>query len=218
MDEPRLLGAGRDADVFALTDGRVLRRYRDGSDATAEAELMAFVAAHGFPVPALHSAAGPELVMEFLDGVTMGAAVESGALDARAAGRMLAQLHNRLHAVPPRPIAAPGDRVIHLDLHPDNVVITPRGPVVIDWRNATDGAPELDVALAALLLAQVAVADDVRAAMVHPLLAEFLAGVDHDPLPRLDEAVARRAADVNVTPAERDRLPAATSLVRGSVP
>ena len=86
VDEPRLLGAGRDADVFALTDGRVLRRYRDGSDATAEAELMAFVATHGFPVPTLHSATGPELVMELLDGPTMGAAVESGALDARAAG------------------------------------------------------------------------------------------------------------------------------------
>ena len=31
-----------------------------------------------------------------------------------------------------------------------------RGPVVIDWRNATDGAPDLDVALSAVILAQVA--------------------------------------------------------------
>lgn len=216
MDEPRLLGAGRDADVFALAGGRVLRRYRDGSDATAEAQLMAFVAAHGFPVPTVHTADGAELVMELLDGPTMAGAVGSGALDPRAAGRMLADLHNRLHAVPTRPGSDPSDRVVHLDLHPENVVIVARGPVVIDWRNATQGSPDLDVALAALILAQVAVDDDSRAVMVQPLLAEFLAQVDRDPVRRLDDAVRWRGADANITDTERDQLPDAASLVRAT--
>lgn len=32
-----LLGSGRDADVFAIDEARVLRRYRKGGDVAAEA-------------------------------------------------------------------------------------------------------------------------------------------------------------------------------------
>lgn len=30
-----------------------------------------------------------------------------------------------------------GDKVVHLDLHPLNVIIGPKGPVVIDWTGAS---------------------------------------------------------------------------------
>jgi hypothetical protein len=33
------IGTGRNADVFALGDDRVLRRYRDGGDVSAEAAV-----------------------------------------------------------------------------------------------------------------------------------------------------------------------------------
>ena len=46
-------------------------------------------------------------------------------------------MHNRLHVVeaPPglRTGFGPGRAVLHLDLHPANVMLTSRGPVVIDW-------------------------------------------------------------------------------------
>jgi aminoglycoside phosphotransferase (APT) family kinase protein len=45
-----------------------------------------------------------------------------------------------------------GDRLCHGDFHPDNVVITSRGPVVLDWMNAVHGAPAGDVARTLLLL------------------------------------------------------------------
>jgi aminoglycoside phosphotransferase (APT) family kinase protein len=32
---------------------------------------------------------------------------------------------------------------LHGDFHPGNVVLTQRGPVVIDWRNTTEGPPDL---------------------------------------------------------------------------
>jgi len=51
--------SGRDADVFALQDGTVLRRYRDGSDVAAEAELMDAVRKRGYPVPIVYTAEGP---------------------------------------------------------------------------------------------------------------------------------------------------------------
>jgi Ser/Thr protein kinase RdoA (MazF antagonist) len=45
-----------------------------------------------------------------------------------------------------------GDMLCHYDLHPANVMRGPRGPVVIDWPNATRGTPEADVARTQLLL------------------------------------------------------------------
>ena len=43
-------------------------------------------------------------------------------------------------------------RLCHGDLHPDNVIVTSRGLVVIDWFDAARGAPMADVARTSLLL------------------------------------------------------------------
>jgi Ser/Thr protein kinase RdoA (MazF antagonist) len=45
-----------------------------------------------------------------------------------------------------------GDRLCHGDFHPDNVIETPTGPVIIDWVDVTSGAPLADVARTALLV------------------------------------------------------------------
>lgn len=45
-----------------------------------------------------------------------------------------------------------GDRLCHGDFHPDNVLMTPRGPVIIDWNDATCGVPAADFARSALLM------------------------------------------------------------------
>jgi tRNA A-37 threonylcarbamoyl transferase component Bud32 len=215
VDKLELVGSGRDADVFALGEDRVLRRYRDGGDATREAAIMAFVAAHGYPVPTVYDVDGCDLVMELLDGPTMAMALMSGGLELSAGAGLLADLHDRLHALPSRSAAESGDRVIHLDLHPENVMMVSRGAVVIDWRNATDGPPDLDVALSAVILAQVAADDgDERAPVVRELLAGFLSHVSGAPMTRLSEAVARRGADGNATAAERARLGRAEAIVR----
>lgn len=159
-----LLGSGRTADVYALGDDRVLRRYRNGMDATGEAAVMAYLGDHGYPVPHVWPAGdGPDtdpaarsdLVMERLTGPTMLHALLDGAMTSDRAGRMLADLLHRLHAIPARLSTDPAHRLRHLDLHPDNVLLTPRGPVVIDWANTSEGQPGLDWALSALILAEV---------------------------------------------------------------
>jgi aminoglycoside phosphotransferase (APT) family kinase protein len=215
--DPVLLGYGREADVFAVDAHRVLRRYRDGADATAEAAVMRHLAGQGFPVPRVYAATGPDLVIERLDGPTLLAALVGGRLDPVSGGRLLAGLHNRLHALPARPGAAAGDRLVHLDLHPDNVMLTAGGPVVIDWRNATDGPPELDVAMAALIVAQVGV--DHRSDLAAParqFLAAFLEHAGGDPRRALDRAVDRRRANRNQSAAERERIGPAAELIAGS--
>ena len=45
-----------------------------------------------------------------------------------------------------------GDRLCHGDLHPDNVLMTSRGPIIIDWMTATRGDPLGDVARTVLLM------------------------------------------------------------------
>lgn len=47
-----------------------------------------------------------------------------------------------------------GNSLCHGDFHPDNVLISPQGPVVIDWINATSGNPVADVARTSLLLSK----------------------------------------------------------------
>ncbi|MFI6762239.1 phosphotransferase [Micromonospora sp. NPDC050417] len=109
MSDGTLLASGRDADVFALDDARVLRRYRDGGDTASEAALMAYLSALGYPVPVVHAADGPDLVLERLDGATLLDALLTGAIDTEGAAELLAELHVRLHALPPRLGVDPAD-------------------------------------------------------------------------------------------------------------
>ena len=45
-----------------------------------------------------------------------------------------------------------GDSLCHCDFHPDNVLMTPQGPSIIDWSFAARGTPASDAARTALLL------------------------------------------------------------------
>jgi aminoglycoside phosphotransferase (APT) family kinase protein len=214
MTGPQLLATGRDADVFVIDDRRVLRRYRDGGDVTAEAAVMAYVVTFGFPAPRVYAAVGTDLVMERLAGTTMLAALVSDNIGVDEAAATLAELHWRLHELPARLSADPAARVLHLDLHPDNVILSPRGPVLIDWRNATEGPPQLDLALSALILAEVAVDKaNAMAAAAHEMLTAFLRQVDDVQPAMLDRALAIRRANPTLMAEEVSRLAEAASIV-----
>jgi len=45
-----------------------------------------------------------------------------------------------------------GEALCHLDFHPDQVMLTTSGPVVIDWMNAQKGQPAADVAYTHIIL------------------------------------------------------------------
>jgi aminoglycoside phosphotransferase (APT) family kinase protein len=230
-----LLGSGREADVYAIDEHRVLRRYRRGDDATAEAELMTYLAGHGYPVPHVHTASGADMVLERLDGRTMTDAFAAGELGVDDGAAILISLHERLHRVPSRSAAtpgdrvprrppsgsaeAPGDRILHRDLHPENVMLTSRGPVVIDWHNAAEGRPSVDVCLTAVIMAQVAVdPGHPHAGAAAAFLSAFLTRAGDGPLDGLDEALDIRRADPALTSVEAAGLAAAvTPLIRGAL-
>lgn len=55
-----------------------------------------------------------------------------------------------------------GDRLLHGDLHPGNVIVGPDGPVAIDWVDAAVGPPEPDVVRTLWLLSPTAVPPSMR--------------------------------------------------------
>jgi aminoglycoside phosphotransferase (APT) family kinase protein len=152
-----LLASGRDADIFELTPNTVLRRARTGRSIAHEARIMQYVGERGYPVPRVDEIRGDgtEIVMERIDGSSMMQAIEQKPQSLFRNAALLADLHDQLHE-----IAAPdwlepfddGERVLHIDLHPLNVLMATRGPVVIDWGNAARGAPLTDVAMTYVLL------------------------------------------------------------------
>jgi tRNA A-37 threonylcarbamoyl transferase component Bud32 len=211
-----LLARGRAADVYALDDERVLRRYRTDYDASPEARLIEHVLAHGFPTPAVFDVDGRDLVLARVDGPTMVDDFARHPASMRAHMRTLATLHARLHEIPaPEWLvdepAGPGSAIVHLDLHPLNVLVTRDGPMLIDWTNAGRGPAAVDVALTWLLL-RTGEADDSRVARLagwigQPLIARmFRRAADpdgnalHD---HLAPAARYRLADRNVRDRER---------------
>lgn len=241
MPPLRLLAAGREADVYALDDTRVLRRFRrpEGRDTTREAAVMRWVADHGYPVPHVHDAEGPDIVLERLHGPTVMQAWERTPWRIAHYARQLADLHDRLAAVPAPPwletpaalgaLGAPdpadpagGDpdaanpSVLHLDLHPLNVILTPdRGPVVIDWPSAAAGQPALELART---LVTIATADLPRARIRlvrRPFLTALRRHAAADPGPRMADAARTRLTGGNTTPAEIARLQAVIDRAAG---
>ncbi|MEE1738101.1 phosphotransferase [Streptomyces sp. BE147] len=251
MHTGQLLGSGRTADVYALDGSWVLRRYRDSTDATPELAVMSYLCAFGFPVPRIgppaEGARATDLVLQRLTGPTMAEALSAGTLRAAEGGALLAGLLRELHAVPARLSPDPEEHILHLDLHPENVILTERGPVVIDWSNTAEGPPGLDRAMSALILAQASLAPPSApstasadspaspastaspaspagagtAAVVRALLTALLGEMAADggvSVADLTLARTRRAADPRLTEHETAALDEAVALVRSHVP
>lgn len=216
MATGKLLGTGRANDVYELDAGWVLRRNREGwGDALAEGIVMEHLRAHGYPVPRvrLSDSTPTELVMQRLSGPTMLEACLAGSLEAEEAGAMLADLLRRLHAVPARNSAS-DCRVLHLDLHPDNVMLTSEGPYVIDWSNTEESRPGLDWGVSAVILAQVAVGDEPLADSARAMLTALLADPSRLTDDGLTEARRRRAANPTMSRREVELLGEAEELIR----
>lgn len=193
--EPKLLAAGRASEVFDLGDGRVLRRFRAGGDPEREALVMEHARRHGYPVPRVLEVTADALVLERIEGRTMVQELRRRPWRVGRNAAVLARLHRHLHELrgpAALPAVSEGDRLLHLDLHPENVILSPSGPVVIDWTNARRGDPQLDVALTWVIAAT----SGGRFGRV--FLRWFLPHFDREELLRwLPMAGEMRVADVN---------------------
>ncbi|GAA3444580.1 hypothetical protein GCM10018955_40180 [Planomonospora venezuelensis] len=203
-----MIAAGQDCEILDAGPGRVVRRSRDGRDLEREAAVMRHARRHGFPAPEVFDAEGPAILMERVDGPNLLAELVRAPEDAPRRVRVLAALLRDLAGVrAPGWLQAapgcPGNRLLHRDLHPANVILTADGPRVVDWADAARGAAGADVACTWLLLATVPAGPllgEHRAAA----LAAFLEDADAAAArPYLRIMADRRRADRNTTDAEK---------------
>lgn len=212
----RLLGVGRRADVYELPGGQVLRRYRDPAMTTErEARLMTYLSGAGMPVPLVHDSEGPDIIMDRVMGSTMLTDLTSHPWRLERHARTLAAIHRQLHG-----IAAPdwlpasndtGRCVVHRDLHPDNVMLGPDGPVVIDWQGAARGEADDDTATAWVIMRTAEVPGPRLQRTVGTLgqqlfAARFRAACGSIAPSAVQRAVAMRVADDTTTTREHARL------------
>jgi aminoglycoside phosphotransferase (APT) family kinase protein len=146
-----LIKGGCDADVFEFGPTAVLRRPRDGRDLRQERALMQYLYEAGFPVPYVFEHDDPTaIVMERVGGPSMRSDMNRRPWMLYHHVRTLADLACQLGDIrAPDWLSVnhgPGDSVVHLDLSTGNVIISDRGPIVIDWGNARRGGRRLDAA------------------------------------------------------------------------
>jgi aminoglycoside phosphotransferase (APT) family kinase protein len=167
----------------------------------------------GFPVPQVFDVSGSDIVMERIDGRSMLADLARRPWHLQAHARLLACLHRRLHAIAaPAWLQSPfgdGRALLHLDLHPENVIVAAGGPCVIDWTNAAAGPPSADIVQTWVLIASSLVPGPPWQRAIGTLgrdlfLASFLGHFDRSDLRAYLPTVARlRLADENVQERER---------------
>ncbi len=184
-----------------------------------EAQVMEYVRSQGFPVPAIEEVSddGLDMVIERIDGVDMVAAMTKRPWTIPRQGRVLADLHRRLHelSAPDWLHDAPvghGSSLLHLDLHPLNVMMSPRGAVVIDWTGACRGDPAVDVALAWVLMAAGEVPTgrligSILGRARSMLVNSFTGSFDIDAVRQvLRDVVAWKVTDPHMSAAEQARM------------
>jgi tRNA A-37 threonylcarbamoyl transferase component Bud32 len=220
------IAAGRDATIHVAGPDRILRRTPDPRDVLAEAEAMEHLRAAGYPVPQVFRVGPGEMVLARIDGPTMLDDLEAHPWRIDRHARLLASLHTDLHRIAPfpglRPHLLPGDAVLHQDLHPGNVILSPDGPVVIDWTNVRQGEAAADVALTWILMASFELDEEpVTGSLPHRvftraeravmprirrrLVRTFLraSGIEDQARAALTGSAEHRLADRSVRPGER---------------
>ncbi len=215
MDEDlgSLIGVGRAADVYDQGDGTVLRRYRSDHESELEGRMMMWVSDGGVPVPTVHRARGRDIVMDLVEGPTMMQNLESRPWLLLRYARMLARLQRQINELeaptwfPRHEGVTPGTSVIHLDLHPMNVILGADGPVVIDWTNASRGHSSFDAAMTYVLVSTFDPSDRVARLGQRAFVEGFAISRGRRSIrAALDEAARYRLLDPNITDGERASL------------
>ena len=123
----------------------------------------------------------PGIIMERVEGPDLLTIISKKPWTVWSAGRTLGEVHAQLHSVVApasvpslldrarvgSPLVPPhisvwalgelaslpdGDRLLHGDFHPGNILMTAAGPVVIDWPNTSRGNPEADFGRSLLMI------------------------------------------------------------------
>lgn len=186
----RLIGQGREAEIYAWGEDRVLKLFFPSMPREViELQVQAARVAHknGIPTPAIGEIIDINkrygVIFERIDGPSMLTQMMTHPWQVTRFARLLAKLQATIHdckAPELRPLKETLKKVIessdiltasvkevvlqrlqrlpdddalcHGDLHPENVIMSSHGPMIIDWSNGLRGDPMADVARTWLLI------------------------------------------------------------------
>lgn len=219
LDEAHLLTRGRTSNVYLLDDTHVVRRLHDPEGAFRNVDLVQHLNAEQFPTARVVRAQGPDLILERLNGATLLQALDVRDVSIADGVRILLDLHDTLHSLPlPAPgvaarVIGSGECVVHLDLHPANVLMTSTGPHLIDWELAGLGPAGLDLATTALVFAEIVADGEEYARPALAMLRQFTEIAGPGYRDHLADAAAERASCAAFDPEERELVPQAKEIV-----
>jgi aminoglycoside phosphotransferase (APT) family kinase protein len=157
---PVLIGAARGKAVWWVETrsgcyALKLRANGDGQAIEEEAEALRKASGYFAQVPHFRLPSGegpPSLLIEWCEGQTLLSAYRSRPWQAWHYGYQFGHAQAELHTAP-RSDFDGHETLLHLDLHPGNVIVRDGKIVaIIDWRNAREGDPRVDIARTWLLL------------------------------------------------------------------
>lgn len=232
----RISGTGLAGDL-------VLRLFPPGNEAVRDREVLAMRAASaaGLPVPDVVLTGAiedrPLMLVALAPGVTVAAALGTDVDRAAAIGRKMGELLGEINRLPApdglapadawldragpalaplrdRLVAMPrGDRLLHLDYHPENVLMAGDAiTAVVDWTNTLPGPPHIDLGRSRAILQTIHLLPTVEPAVataVAALEAGLVAGhaAVHGPDPNPDLSLAWGTGMICVDFAPQARMP-----------
>ncbi|OAB47174.1 phosphotransferase [Paenibacillus antarcticus] len=66
-----------------------------------------------------------------------------------------------------------GNSLCHYDFHPDNIIISPNGPIIIDWLNLLVGSHEADITRTSMMIQSHSLPPNAPNWLIHRDLREF---------------------------------------------
>lgn len=228
-----LLGETSLARSYAINDAYVAHELVLPINEYPGIGLLNHVTEHGYTAPRLVEIIGDTLIMEHIHGPTLFQALVSGETSYADGAEIVDALHRALHDIP---LPAHPDKymnkehhhllvgtdheratnlaIIHLDLHPANIILAADGAYPINWECARIGPPHLDRASTALAIGVVgSEANELQQASreyLHHLHRLFGPGY----LKYLDEANAHHKTHPGLTDEDRRHLDTAQLVVR----
>lgn len=212
LKESNLLAQGSHARVYIVGDHVLVRRLKNYQGTYPNTDLMSYLKLLGFPTPTLFEARYDTLIMERLHGPTLLQSLIAQETSLAEAVHIMVQLHEQLHSLqPPQSPASDGQppgeaRVLHMDIHPGAIILTPNGPHLVDWEDARLGPPELDLAATALIFAMIASEPGELQEGAASLFRKFSRTVGTGYVPYLETAARVRAEEMDISAEERSLI------------
>ena len=163
MEKSLLIGGGNTAEIYAQDHNTVVKLFYSHCSreiVLKEVKINQELAKHPWAIPKYGSMLG-ELHAAMHQISITGLGSLKSTLNWNIEQRKLLTGDKKAQVLAYLQHLPDGKALCHGDFHPDNVLLSQKGPVIIDWITATTGHPYVDVARTSLLILHAEPPDDI---------------------------------------------------------